>query len=304
MRLALLSFLLAAGVLCAGPEHSAGSLRVALLAGDEVQVDQLQARVDGAPSNILSVRGPSDDLMLLIVMDVSGDLSLVDPAREALIESMQQLPQNTFIGLLRAQDGLRVVADPAADRAPIAEALRALPVSGKAGLLSTVETAAQLADRIAAKSGIRLALLYVTDSNIYNYREDYTNPVVNGSDARDLSRRFPEGLVKEKTARLASQLAARQTPLFILHLDRRADRLNEAYQTGLLELAAVTGGATEICRTQGEVPAAVQKMLGMIQSHYSVEVQMRKMTSRQVVVSLEAPGMSLRYRSRFQLRDP
>ncbi len=301
----LLLVILSACLLSAEPEHGGpASLRVTVLGGEEIPASQLQARVDSAPATIRSVLGPSDDLMILIVMDLTGDLSLADPAREALVESIQQLPANTVVGLLRAQDGLRVVKDPEADRAGMAEALRAMQVSGKAGLLNTVETAVQLADRIAAKSEIRLAILYVTDSNIYNYREDYTNPVVNSSDSRDLSRRFPEGLVKEKTARLVSLLAAHQTPLFILHLERRADRLNEAYQTGLLEMAAVTGGSTDICRTLGEVPASVGKMLHLIQSHYSVEVELPAVTGRQVVIGLEAPGMSLRYRSRFQLRSP
>ena len=51
------------------------------------------------------------------------------------------------------------------------------------------------------KTYVRSAVLYITDSNIYNYREDYTNPVINYSDRGDLSRRFPEGLVREQVLR-------------------------------------------------------------------------------------------------------
>ena len=40
------------------------------------------------------------------------------------------------------------------------------------------------------KSPVRVSVLYITDRNIYNYREDYTNPVINGSDPHDLSRVF------------------------------------------------------------------------------------------------------------------
>jgi Mg-chelatase subunit ChlD len=45
------------------------------------------------------------------------------------------------------------VIDPTSDRDALEEALTALPINGKAGLLDTVEMAAQLADSVAAKSG-------------------------------------------------------------------------------------------------------------------------------------------------------
>src|SRR5262245_44138684 len=116
---------------------------------------------------------------------------------------------------MRAQDGLAVIADPSHDRIASAAAIRALPVSGKAGLLDTVETAAGIADAVLAKALVRVAVLYVTDSDVRNYREDFSNPVINSSDSHDLSRRFPEGLVQERITRLEQRLASMQTPLFI-----------------------------------------------------------------------------------------
>ena len=46
--------------------------------------------------------------------------------------------------VLQAQNGLRVLAEPTADRAIVAEAIRAHAVGGRAGLLNTVEQAAEL----------------------------------------------------------------------------------------------------------------------------------------------------------------
>jgi len=266
-------------------------------------VEGVQAKVDGKSANIAGVLGPERGLMLLVVMDVAGDLSLVEPARKALADGLEKAGPEVYAGLMRAQDGLQVVLDPTEDRVKFREAVDAQAVGGRAALLNTVETAVRLGDGIMEKTGVRLAVLYITDSNITNYREDYTNPVVNSSDSRDLSRRFPEGLVKERISRLALSVAARQTPLFIVHLDYRSDRLNEAYQTGLMELAALTGGAAEFCRSVGEIPSAVGKALEAAMSHHSVVVELPAGTAQQVTVTLEAPGGSLRHRTRFLIKD-
>jgi hypothetical protein len=247
--------------------------------------------------------GPEDDLVLLIALDLAGDLSLADPARRALIEGLRKLPSNAYAGLLRAQDGLRVLADPGPDREPAIAAIESLTVSGRAGLLDTVPTAMRLGDSILRKANVRVALFYLTDSNIANYREDFTNPVVNSSDSRDLSRRFSEGLVKEKISQLQAGLARSQTPLFIVHLDYRNDRLNEAYQTGLLALATATGGTAEFCRTVVDIPAAIEKTLDSIVSHYSIEVELSGKPAKQTAVQLGTQAGGLRHRTRFQLRE-
>ncbi len=101
---------------------------------------------------------------------------------------------------------------------------------------------------------MRVAVLYITDSDIYNYREDYTNPVVNRSDSSDLSRRFPEGLIREEISRLSDNLATAKAPVFIVHLELNRQRLNDAYQNGLLQLAETTGGVGTLCRTRQEIP--------------------------------------------------
>ena len=82
----------------------------------------------------------------------------------------------------------------------------------------------------------------MTDSEVRNYREDFTNPVINSSDSRDLSRRFPEGLIRERISRVTTSLSRFQTPISIVHLRYSRDRLDEAYQNGLLQMAQLTGG--------------------------------------------------------------
>jgi len=297
MRKVILSFLLAIAGLAAPPDpkREPAVVRAPVWTNGEVT-----AKVDGESAKVLRVLGGQSGLMILLVLDLAGDLSLVDPARATLVEQIEKLPPNALAGLLRAQDGLRVLADPGPDRTALTARIRELNISGRAGLLDTVEQAVELGDSILAKARVRLAVLYITDSVIGNYREDYTNPVVNSSDSADLSRRFPEGLVKEKIHQLTAQVSRRQSPLFIVHLNHRTDRLNEAYQTGLLELAAATGGSAEFCRSVAEIPAAIGKVFESILSHRAVDVEIRLGKMRQVALEVAA-GDSVRAR-RFEIR--
>jgi hypothetical protein len=265
--------------------------------------EDLKASVyNGATLQIVRVGTPASDLLLLVVVDLVGDIALIDPARQALLQQIRTLPPTTWVGLLRAQDGLQVVQDPTADREAVAQALAGVSVTGRAGLLETVETAAQLADSVTAKSAVRLAILYVTDSDVRNYREDFTNPVINSSDARDLSRRFPEGLVREKISKLTDRLAGYQAPVFIVHLSYSSERLNEAYQGGLLQLATATGGTAVFCRSVAEIPGAIERTVGSIQSMYQLIVQLPQKRPKAVTLVVDAGGRQVSYRSRFLLR--
>lgn len=263
---------------------------------------KLSAKAAGAPVKVLRTRGTEHDMVLLVVLDLAGDLAQVDPARTALVEALEKLPPNVYTGLMRAQDGLRVLVDPGPDRAKIKETIESLNISGRAGLLDTVETASQIADSMLAKANVRTAILYVSDSTISNYREDYTNPVVNSGDSRDMSRRFPEGIVKEKLSQLSARLAPRQTPLFIVHLNYQNDRLNEAYQAGLLEIANASAGSAVFCRSVGEIPEAIGNTITTITALQSAEIQLGPTKAKLVDIELSAEGQTLRYRQRISPR--
>lgn len=262
---------------------------------------QWSATVQGRQAKVLRVRPPQDPLIVMLVMDVTGDLTLVDPAREAAVNAVQSLPPNAWVALLRAQDGLRTLIDPTPDREAVIGAIKSLQVSGRAGLLESVEPADRIASAILRKSPVRLAVLFITDSDIHNYREDYTNPVVNYSDTRDLSRRFPEALVREKTSKLALTLAASAAPLFVVHLAFLRDRLNEAYQTGLRQMADASGGEALFCRSVAEVPTSVAAAFEKITSHWAIDIEIPEGAPKQFTVALSAGGPPVRSRSSFAL---
>ncbi|MEO8027145.1 MAG: hypothetical protein ABI823_11760 [Bryobacteraceae bacterium] len=270
--------------------------------GEDLNRASFKVLVDGDPARIVRVQGPSDDLMILLVLDLTGNVAFADDARQTLAAQIQALPDNVWIGLLKAQDALEVLVDPTPVRGRIIEALHAYPVAGKAGLLDTIESAARLGDSLLNRTSPRIALCYITDGSIYNYREDFTNPVINSSDSRDLSRRFPDALVREKILKVGTSLGAFQTPFFFVHLDFRSDAINQAYQNGLAQLAVQTGGEGAFCRSAAEIPEYVEKIMATIRNHWSLTVEVAASKST-IQVSVENGDRSLTSRRRFALRD-
>lgn len=258
------------------------------------------AESSGESLEVVGVLGPENDLVVLLVLDLVEDINEIDLAKAGLEEAISEAASNVYFSVLRAQDGLKVLVDPTDDRDKVIEAIHSAPGTGTPGLLETIEIASELADSVISDAAVRVALFYVTDSEIDEYREDFTNPVVNRSDRGDMSRRFPEGLIRDRISRLDTKLAARQSPIFIVHLEYETDRLDEAYQNGLLQMAATTGGHAVFCRSNAEIGTAISEMLTRITRHHSVELRVRS-DSPAIRVSLESETGPLAYRSRYRL---
>ena len=268
---------------------------------------KFEAALNGKAVSVTAQSGPNSDQVILIVLDLTGDLALIDAAKQALITNISKLPQNAWVGLLRTQDGLHVLADPGADRQPLVEAIRALSNSAEPGLLETVPSALSLADAIMRKSPVRVSVLYITDGSIYSYREDYTNPVINESDPHDLSRRFPEALITEKISKLVEDSNSLQAPLFVVHLNYRRDRLNVAYQNGLETLAEGTGGRSDVCRSVAEIPEAISGMFARISSAWRLTLAVPSKIHSSIQIHLSAPcgdgDLRISWRTRFHPKE-
>jgi hypothetical protein len=279
---------------------AADSIQVPVWApeGAELPASSISASIDGQPTEVLSVQAPKDDLMLLVVLDLTDDLALVEQARTALLNRIEKLPANNLVAVLSAQNGLRVLTEPTTDHAKIAAAIRSQQVGGRAGLLETVEEATRIGSAILTKSGVRVAILYVTDSDINNYREAFDNPTVNRSDNGDVSRRM-DSLVRERMSRMTANLSRAQAPVFITHLNYRNDQLNVAYQTGLISLTDATGGNALVARSQAEVSAYVNNTLDHILGHYSVKLAVHNKDSKKADVGLASQAGTLDYRTSY-----
>jgi hypothetical protein len=217
---------------------------------------------------VQSFQGPESPTVLLLVFDTVVDLARVDQVRVGLQNRLRELPENHWVGVLRSQDGLRALLEPTADRERLVETIRSVQVNGRAGLLDTLVPVANLASRILTGSAVRVFVLYITDSGIANYRADYLNPVINASDAGDLSRRFSDRAVQEQVSRIGQSLARFAIPFFVLHLEYRPDALNLAYQSGLERIAAEKGGQMLLCRTVDEIAPSLDLMLNRLLAGY------------------------------------
>ena len=248
--------------------------------------------------------GPSSQQVILVVLDLTGDLSLIAAAKQAMIAEISKLPRNVWVGLLRDQDALRVLADPSPNRQPLVDAIQSVTNSGEPGLLDTVDGALSLANALIQKSPVRVAVLYITDGSIYAYREDYTNPVINASDPHDLSRRFPQALIEEKISKLKEDVSSLQAPLSVVHLHYRDDQLNKAYQNGLGSLAESTGGESDFCRSITEIPEVISTMFTRISEAWclTLEVPARSRDNIRVRLSGRCGDGDLRLSWRMHLQ--
>ena len=269
-------------------------------------VPEFKPTLNGKPAPVRAKLGPASDQVILIVFDLTGDLSRIEDAKQAVITEISKLPPNAWVGVLRAQDGLHVLADPSPNRQKVIAIIRSLTSNGTPGLLETLRPALSLADAMIRKSPVRVSLLYITDGSVYNYREDYTDPVINPSDPHDLSRRFPDVLINEKISKLERHIGSLEAPLFVVHLDYRQGGLDQAYQNGLETLADTTGGEAAVCHSLSEVPQVISTMFSRISTTWRLNLEVPPRTHNHMQVGLSAScgsdDLQLSWRTHFQLK--
>ncbi|HUX11151.1 MAG TPA: hypothetical protein VMW51_10940 [Terriglobia bacterium] len=210
------------------------------------------------------------------------------------------------MGVMRAQDGLHVLADPGPNRQKVIDAIHSVSSNGTPGLLETVRSALSLADAMIRMSPVRVSVLYITDGSIYSYREDYTDPVINPSDTHDLSRRFRDELVNSKISKLEGHISSLEAPLFVVHLNYRQDGLDLAYQNGLDALAKSTGGETVICHSLAEIPQSISHLFARIATVWRLNLAVPAKTHSHVQIGMNAScgkgNLQLSWRSHFRLK--
>ncbi len=267
-----------------------------------VPAKNLKAWVNDKRTPIAGLKRPGDPLVLLLVMDAVGDLNRIDAARQALAEHINGMGKEWTVALLQAQDGLRVVQDPTGNRRLLIEKLNGLGVSGYPGLLDSVSEAGAIAHQMMQKSKVRVAVLFVTDGAIREYRGDYTATVVNPSDSRDLSRRFGDRVIQEKIATLTRNLQELTAPLFFVHLQERTDSGDVAYQNGIGQFAAATGGQAYFVRGVAEVGSLIHRALDTIGREYVATLDSPPGLSGAVALRLEAENsVRLDYRPSLEV---
>ena len=127
--LCMLPFVLAAAP---PPKTTSRLLRIPVWVQAEQPValnpEDLKATLAGTTSRILEVKGPQDDLILILVLDLVDDLALGIEAKQALRAAIEKLPASTYVAVLRAQPAKRVKR-PAASRRRPSQGREHLPAS-------------------------------------------------------------------------------------------------------------------------------------------------------------------------------
>lgn len=270
-------------------------------ASEDLSADSFEAKFASTPAKVTSVRDNSTPLLLFVAIDFSEALILTEAAKTALTKAVLEAKPEVYTSLLRIPEQPMVLLDPSTNREAFVTTIETLPMSGRAGFFEMVDVIAGVTDPVMRRNPVRAAVLYVTDSEIHNYRQDYTNPVINTADSRDLSRRFPDALIREKVSTLTNELLRTSVPIFVVHLNYRNDPLNEAYQTGIKRLAQATGGRSVFCRSIAEIPVAIGDMVNAIQAMDIVKVEVPMGVSGAVSLTLEHPSGPIEYRSLFDI---
>jgi hypothetical protein len=231
----------------------------------------LKVTVGKSPVTVSALKGPESPALLFVAFDTVGDIANINQARDTVVEEVNALGSQFWAGLISAQEQMQVLQEPTADRSLLQQKIEELTQIGKAGLLESIQPIADLATGVLLHSAVRVAVIFVTDSDIGNYRADYLNPPVNASDSRDLSRRFAGRALQEKISRMAGLMARTQVPVFIVHIDPGLDPLNRSYHNGLKQLAESTGGQCLLSKTSGDIPLNIHEAFQWAKTFYLAE---------------------------------
>ena len=87
-----------------------------------------------------------------------------------------------------------------------------------------------------------------------------------------------------------------------MHLEHDTDRLEEAYQNGIFQMATTSGGTAVFCRSNAEIAGAIETTVRRIIGCGRLDLRVPALEEDIVEVLLESstPGKLL-YRSRYDL---
>ena len=228
---------------------------------------------DSAPLKIIRQTEPGSPTLLFLAFDLVGDLTTITPAKQAIINQVQELGPEYWVGLILAQETLSVLQEPTRDKKLLQEKIEETRQIGKAGLLESIQALADFSSSLMNRSTIRIGVILVTDSDVGNYRFNYLNSPINRSDSRDLSRRFPDRALQEEFVRISNAIVAYPVPLLVVHIDPKNDQMNRTYQEGLGQVANTMGGRLFLSKSPGDIARTLQEAFDWITSFYVIDFE-------------------------------
>lgn len=151
--------------------------------------------------------GPDSPVLIVLALDTTGNLTWIDTLRSELAAFVADLPPNVQVMVVTVNDGIRVVQNNTRDPRLLTQAVRNYDITGRPGFLENVESLEEKSDRIFERFPMRVATLYVTDSDIYGYR-----------------RRFSSSDFTTEVERIKAQLQGFYAPIYVLRLPSAASQ--------------------------------------------------------------------------------
>ena len=145
--------------------------------------------------------GPESPLLIVLALDTTGSITWIDRLRNELAAFVAKLPPNVQIMVVTINDGIRVVQNNTSDPDLLTQAVRNYDITGRPGFLENVESLEEKSDRIFERFPMRVATLFVTDSDIYGYR-----------------RRFSSADFTTEVERIQAKLQGFYAPIYVLRL--------------------------------------------------------------------------------------
>ncbi len=225
------------------------------------------------PLRITRQEQPGTPTFLFLAFDLVEDQAPINAAKQALAEKVGKLGPEYWVGIIEVQETLSVIQDPTKDKRLLLKKIQQSRQFGKAGLLESVQALADFSSSLMRKSSVRVAVILVTDSDVANYRTEYSNPTINRSDSRDLSRRFQGRALQEEISRLSTAMVRFPVPLLVVHVAPGRDSLNRTYQNGLVQVTGAAGGRLFLSKSTGDIPRTLQEAFEWADSFYAVEFE-------------------------------
>ena len=293
-RIGLILMVLA-GVSMAGGLMGAEKVRIPVRVTDKqgqpvwnLKSDQFTVRMDKEPVKVDFFLNPDAPVLIPLVFDTTGDLTYIDAMRKELRLFVDNLPPSIQLMVLTANDGLKVVQNNTSDKELLKKAILNYSIKGYPGLLENFLSVSDAMNKLVMKNKIKVCPIFITDSDIYKYRKQYTSADLN-TEADRIKGKLKESFV----------------PIFVLRLPSGGnDTFARNYEGIMRELARATGGEAEFPMGVPGVSTALAGTLHRIHGLYVVgweSDQLKPGKEHKVKITVSGPdGQELDARVEYQ----
>jgi VWFA-related protein len=216
--------------------------------------DSFTVLMDKEPVQVDFFLNPDAPVLIPLVFDTTGDLTYIDTMRKELCRFAENLPPIIQLMVLTANDGLKVVQNNTSDKELLKKAILNYSIKGYPGFLENFLSVSDAMNKLVMKNKIKVCPIFITDSDIYKYRKQYTSADLN-TEADRIRNKLKESFV----------------PIFVLRLPAGGnDTFARNYEGVMREMARATGGEAEFPMGVSGVSTALAGILHRIHGLYVV----------------------------------